>query len=143
MVNEERAKKLSIGGATMIKRSVEVLAFDGCPNVDVALDRARGAVASANVPAEIRLVRVQDDDEAKRLRFLGSPTVRVDGVDVDPSAEDRDDFGLQCRLYLVGGRLEGAPPTDSILSALRREATNAAASRAPVVGCVCGEDKDQ
>lgn len=84
-------------------------------------------------------MRVQNDDEAMRLRFLGSPTVRVDGVDIDPSAENRDDFGLQCRLYVVGGRLEGAPPTDSIASALRREATNAAASRAPAVGGACGE----
>ncbi len=123
----------------MRKRDVEVLVFDGCPNVDVALERARAAVASANVPAEVRLVRVQNDDEAMRLRFLGSPTVRVDGVDIDPSAENRDDFGLQCRLYVVGGRLEGAPPTDSIASALRREATNAAASRAPAVGGACGE----
>ena len=100
-------------------REVEVLVFDGCPSVDVALDRARAAVATANVPADIRLVRVQDDGEAKRLRFLGSPTVRVDGVDIDPSIEDYDHFGLQCRLYSVGGRLEGAPPVEWIASALR------------------------
>lgn len=123
----------------MRKRDVEVLVFDGCPNVDVALERARAAVASANVPAEVRLVRVQNDDEAMRLRFLGSPTVRVDGVDIDPSAEGRDHFGLQCRLYSVGDRLEGAPPTDWIASALRNEAMDVAVSGVPAVRCPCDE----
>jgi hypothetical protein len=123
----------------MRKMDVEVLVFEGCPNVEVTLARVRAAVATANVPADVRLLRVRDAGEAKRLRFLGSPTVRIEGVDIEPSAADRKDFGLQCRLYFAGGRPEGAPPTDSIISALRGEATSAAASRAPAVDCTCGE----
>jgi len=120
-------------------REVEVLVFDGCPNVEVALDRAHAAVATANVPANVRVVRVHDDEEAKRLRFLGSPTVRVDGVDIDLPAEDGDLFGLRCRLYSVDGRLEGAPPIAWIASALRSETMNGAAPHVPTAGCVCGE----
>ena len=103
------------------KRHVEVLVFDGCPNVDVTVERARAAITKANIPADVRVVRVESDEDAKRLHFLGSPSVRVDGVDIEPSATSRDDFGLQCRVYTVGSRLEGAPPTDWIASALRGE----------------------
>jgi hypothetical protein len=98
---------------------VEVLVFDGCPNVETALQRARGAIAAAKVPARVQLVRVADDDQARRLRFLGSPTVRVNGADVDPTAAGREDYGMQCRVYATGGRFEGAPPVDWITAALR------------------------
>jgi hypothetical protein len=103
----------------MSKLLVEVLAFDGCPNLEVALQHARAAVSSTGVSADIRIVHVGSDEEARSLRFLGSPTVRVDGTDIDPTAKDRDDFGLQCRVYSVGGQLGGAPPVEWIVSALR------------------------
>jgi hypothetical protein len=56
--------------------------------------------------------------EAVRKRFLGSPTVHVDGLDVEPDAVTRDDYGLQCRVYWHDGRLEGAPPSRWIAAAL-------------------------
>lgn len=103
----------------MSGRRVEVLVFEGCPNVEAALERAREATVAARVHADVRLVLVGSDDEARRLRFLGSPSVHVDGVDVDPSAAEREDFGLQCRVYAIDGRMEGAPPVDWITVALR------------------------
>ena len=114
--------------ATMATMEVEVLAFEGCPNMDTAMQRARAAVESTRVPAAVRLVRVESNQDAKRLRFLGSPTVRVEGVDVDESAQERDDFGLQCRVYSVAGKFEGAPPVEWISAALLRESLNGGAS---------------
>ena len=121
----------------MIERRVEVLVFEGCPNVDVALERARAAVSDSKVPASVRLVHVENDREAQRQRFLGSPTVRVDGKDIDPSAKDRDDFAMQCRVYSVSGRLDGAPPTAWIASALRGESPDVVSSAPPVPGGCC------
>jgi hypothetical protein len=103
----------------MRTRSVEVLAFEGCPNVDAALESARAAVGLAIVEADVRLVLVESDESARRLRFLGSPSVHVDGVDVEPGAATREDYGLQCRVYAVDGRMQGAPPTEWIAAALR------------------------
>jgi hypothetical protein len=81
---------------------------------------------------------VESEEDAKRLRFVGSPTVRVDGADVEPAAAAREDFALQCRVYQVDGRLEGAPPTSWIASALGADSPPAASgtltSRAP---CSC------
>jgi hypothetical protein len=102
-------------------RRVDVLVFEGCPKVEAALDEARRAIAIANVEAELRVFVVANDEEAQRLRFLGSPTVRVDGVDVDASARGRSDYGLQCRLYSIAGKMACvAPPAEWITSALSR-----------------------
>ncbi len=97
---------------------VEVLFFGGCPNVDIALARARKAAEATGV-ADVRLVPVESEDDARRLGFLGSPTVRVDGLDVEVSARARTDFGLQCRVYSVGGRMAGVPPVEWVEAALQ------------------------
>lgn len=101
-------------------RVVDVLFFDGCPNVDDAVERVRSAAAAANLPdVDVRLVRVETEEEAARTGFLGSPSVRVDGVDVELAARARADFALQCRVYpKEGGGLDGAPPVEWIRAAL-------------------------
>ena len=69
--------------------------------------------------------RVETHEESERERFLGSPTVRVDGRDVDPGAGERSDYGLKCRLYRSEEHsLSPVPPGEWIRSAL--EATHAA-----------------
>ena len=62
---------------------------------------------------------MESPEAAAEERFLGSPSVRVDGVDVDPGAAGRDDFGLKCRLYSTGAGLQGTPPDEWVLEALR------------------------
>ena len=71
----------------------------------------------------IELVRVDDDEAAARERFLGSPTVRVDGRDVEPGADERTDFGLRCRLFAIPEGLRGVPADDWVLGALERART--------------------
>lgn len=100
-------------------KTVEILFFEGCPNAELAETRAREAIARAGVSADLHLVRIEDEADAVRRRFLGSPSVRVDGVDVEGPARDRADFGLQCRVYSVDRRLEGAPPVAWIRTALQ------------------------
>ena len=56
-----------------------------------------------------------------REHFLGSPTVRVDGRDVEPGAEQRQDFGMKCRLYATPDGLRGTPPDQWALDALSQE----------------------
>jgi hypothetical protein len=102
-------------------KQVEVLVFEGCPNVEATVAAAREAIAQAKVSADLRVVRIESDDAAERLRFLGSPTVRVDGSDVEAGTNHRNDFGLQCRVYSVAGRYQGTPPIDWIAAALRGE----------------------
>jgi len=102
-------------------RRIEIMMFEGCPHVDEVLERTRSAAAAAGVPTDVAVVRIGSLAEAIERRFLGSPTVRVDGVDVEPAARGRLDFGVQCRLYQLGHRFEGAPPVAWIAAALRGE----------------------
>jgi hypothetical protein len=98
--------------------TLELLYFDGCPNHKALLPHLEKLLRGAEVRAEIRLRRIADETTAEHERFLGSPTIRVGGRDVEPGAEERDDFGLKCRLYRTPAGLRGVPPDEWILDAL-------------------------
>ena len=97
---------------------IEVLYFDGCPNHERLLDHLPRLLEREGLDAEIALHRVSDPEHAQSERFLGSPTIRVNGRDIDPSAASRTDYGLKCRLYQTPEGLTGLPPDEWILDAL-------------------------
>jgi hypothetical protein len=97
---------------------VEVLFFDGCPSHERLLPRLTQLIDEAGVDAELVLRRVESLEAAEAERFLGSPTVRIDGRDIDPTADDRDDYGLKCRLYRTPEGASGTPPDDWVRSVL-------------------------
>jgi hypothetical protein len=99
---------------------VELLYFDGCPNYERLLPRLREMVAEVDPRGDVHLRRVESLEDADRERFLGSPTVRVDGDDVDDGAMERTDFGLKCRLYRTNEGLSPLPPETWIREALMR-----------------------
>jgi hypothetical protein len=99
---------------------VELLYFDGCPNHEALLPRLRKIVASKGISADVELRRIADEDTARRERFLGSPTVRVDGRDIEPDAERRTDYGMKCRLYPGAVGLSGQPDEEWVRAALSR-----------------------
>ena len=98
---------------------VEVLYFDGCPNAEALVPHLRALLASNGVAANVELVQIEDIDAADRERFLGSPTVRIDGKDVEPGADQRRDFGLKCRLFGTPEGLRGMPADEWVLAALQ------------------------
>jgi hypothetical protein len=100
--------------------NIDILYFDSCPNWRRTEEDVRRLLSVAHLEgrASVRLVPVRTDVEAQRLRFLGSPTVRVDGDDVDLSTGNATTFGLQCRVYERLGSLVGSPPTEWIRAAL-------------------------
>jgi hypothetical protein len=101
---------------------VELLYFDDCPNHEALLPRLRELLERTGVSTEIDLRKITDDDAAQRERFLGSPTVRVNGRDVEPDAEQRTDFGLKCRLYRTTAGLSGQPQEEWLRAALSHAA---------------------
>jgi len=101
--------------------TLELLYFDGCPAHERLLPTLR-ALADANGVA-LRLRSIESVEDAERERFLGSPSVRVDGVDVEPGADERRDYGLKCRLYPAAGEQPGLPRREWIEHALRRRTT--------------------
>ncbi len=97
---------------------IEVLYFDGCPSHAALVPRLQEMLESEGVKYQIELRAVETPEDAERERFLGSPTLRIDGSDVDPDAGERRDFGLKCRLYRVGGGYSPLPADEWIRAAL-------------------------
>jgi hypothetical protein len=71
---------------------------------------------------ELRLVNVPDDQAAHRLRFVGSPTILVNGHDIEPGAAERRDYGLACRIYRTAAGTAGQPDPEWLRRALLRAA---------------------
>ncbi len=105
---------------------VEILYFDGCPNHEPAVALVERVGRELGIEPVLRLVHVPDLEAARRLRFLGSPTIRVGGVDVDPHAEGRGDYTLSCRVFSTEAGVVGQPDERWVREALLREAGAAA-----------------
>ena len=88
---------------------VTVLSFAGCPHREATIDLVERVVSEAAPTARVTFVDVSTVEDALRLRFLGSPTVQVDGQDIEPGADARDDFALACRLYRTARGLRPLP----------------------------------
>ena len=112
---------------------VEVLYFDGCPGHERVLPKVRGI--AERFGAEVAVRRVETVEDAEASRFLGSPTVRVDGVDVEPGAEARTDYGLKCRLFRTPAGFRGEPDETWLADAL------AGGAREALGGVLGGADR--
>jgi hypothetical protein len=103
--------------------TLELLYFNDCPNHQQLLERLPQLLKRSGLQPELALRRIESTEEAQRERFLGSPTVRVDGHDIEPQAERRTDYGMKCRLYRTTAGLSGQPEGEWLLEALRRSET--------------------
>jgi hypothetical protein len=97
---------------------VELLWWDGCPSTREALADLRQALASEGIEEEVEMVEIESDEQARRERFPGSPTIRIDGEDVFPCPE-REPFSLCCRVYrLRDGRPSPTPDPEDLREAI-------------------------
>jgi hypothetical protein len=102
------------------KRRIKFLYWEECQSHEEALTRLRRVLGEDRINAEIEIIRVQSDEEAKRLRFTGSPTILVDGKDIQPSTTTH--YVLTCRAYrLEDGRISPLPSAAMIRRALKGE----------------------
>lgn len=99
---------------------VELLHTSDCPNGVDYRPVLEALLRSAGIDDAVQLCLVGSHEQAVAERFLGSPTVRIDGVDVDPTAADRVDYAVACRLYRSPSGTSGRPPDGWVLSAAVR-----------------------
>ena len=71
------------------------------------------------ISADIVEVNVSDSQIVCDIGFLGSPTVRVNGLDAEPSATAAREYGIMCRTYAADGGREGVPPREMLRIAIR------------------------
>lgn len=98
---------------------IDFLFYRDCPSHDVALARLRDVLAEEGLSANIEVSEVMTEAEAQALRFVGSPTIRINGDDIvspGPNAY----YALTCRVYQkADGRVTPLPPVDVIRRALQ------------------------
>ena len=96
---------------------IDLLYFDGCPSWQDGLENLKAALSAEGIDAEIRLVQGENDAEAARLRFLGSPSFHIEGRELWP--EQREQYALSCRVYSTPLGMKGAPTVELLREKLR------------------------
>jgi hypothetical protein len=108
---------------------IEVLYFDGCPNHKAAMERVRQVLAEEGLSAKVLEVNVSEPAIAQKVGFLGSPSIRVNGLDVEPEARRERAYGMMCRTYAVNGRREVLPSREMLRQAMREENSGTGVAR--------------
>jgi hypothetical protein len=98
---------------------VEFLYWEGCPSHPQALAELRGVMSELALdPATIAVREVTTEEQASGERFVGSPTIRIDGADIQPA--DGEPVGLTCRVYhRRDGRVSPTPDPADVRAALQ------------------------
>lgn len=91
--------------------NAELLWFEGCPNHQAAEALLLDVLAEQGVVATVRRIEVPDEATGNRVRFPGSPTIRIDGRDIDPEFDPATcvDCTPRCRVYATSSGLRGVP----------------------------------
>ena len=97
---------------------IEVLYFEGCPNQEPAVGMVREALNSFGRQDEIHQIEVRTQAEAEAMRFVGSPTIHINGTDIEPWARTAKTFGLSCRTYFDGSHHGGDPSRELLRRAI-------------------------
>jgi len=98
---------------------IRFLFFPGCPYAESALKVLREALTEEGLDANVEVIAIETEEQAQRYKFLGSPSIQINGQDIEETRrKDPPFFG--CRIYEGGGEKTGIPPKAMILEAIKR-----------------------
>lgn len=107
------------GARTPVVMTIQLFYFDGCPSYERALGNLNEAMRQQGLTVPVELVRVTSVEDAQAKQFLGSPTIRINGTDLETRrAFTSVSFGLGCRIYQKGRQTAGWPSIELIRKAL-------------------------
>jgi hypothetical protein len=102
---------------------IELYYFNGCPGYKTALKYINDALKEKGLKVPVEMVKIAGDEDAAQHRFLGSPSIRIDGRDIEPGTEKIKVFSLRCRLYLEDDNVLEWPGRKLIREAIENAAT--------------------
>ncbi|MDF1501112.1 MAG: hypothetical protein P1P76_11650 [Anaerolineales bacterium] len=94
----------------------DILYFDDCPSWQTAAGLLEEVIEMLDLAAGIDLLRVETDEEAQEQRFVGSPSIRLDGKDLFPV--DHENYALGCRVYQTPEGMRGWPTEEMLIASL-------------------------
>ena len=95
-----------------------MLTFEGCPHCGAARDLVETTVRELHLHVDIEAVLVKNDSEARHYHFLGSPSIQVDGLDIERNRRN-DEASFACRLYRSPSGVTAVPPRELLVEAIR------------------------
>ena len=98
---------------------IELLVFDGCPNSEPTEKLIRETVSELGGDVKIEVVTVVDNYDAVARRFLGSPSVRVNGKDLEIEEDSTTTYSMRCRIYRNDENQSGIPQKELLIKAIQ------------------------
>ncbi len=97
---------------------IQYLFFEGCPNADATYNNLLEALKELNKDLEVEIINVKDLETAHKMKFLGSPSIYVDSIDIYTLSAPSD-ISYSCRTYNINGKITGILPKEFIIERLK------------------------
>ena len=94
--------------------TIEFLYFDRCPNHEKALTTLKEVFSDAGMKDEIQIIRIQRQEDVVKYCFIGSPSIRIDGKDLEVAEDESTEYSMRCRRYKNGDTMNGFPSKELI-----------------------------
>lgn len=99
---------------------IQFLYFEGCPSYQHALENLNAVLSEQGMNANVEMVHVTSPAEAEQFNFLGSPTIQINGIDLEGTDAIKSGVGYGCRMYRNGDQMRGWPSKEHIRTALNK-----------------------
>ena len=99
---------------------IELLYFRGCHVYRIVLEDIKEVIKEKGLDTEVNLKEIKNDKQALSNKFLGSPTVRINGMDIEPNAQKINKYSMTCRLYFEDGAVNELPSKKMIHQAINK-----------------------
>jgi hypothetical protein len=100
--------------------SIDLLYYEDCPHYEEAAQALREVLDEEDVLAEVHMISVSPGEDAEIWGFIGSPTIHINGQDLEPEVDKETPYQGHCRVYAYKGDMFEYPPKDMIREALKR-----------------------
>lgn len=94
---------------------IQFLYFSGCPSYQQGLENLKQALKEMDLAEDFEMINIDSDENAREFQFIGSPTIRINGFDLDANARDKEVTGYKgCRIYQTEKGIQGSPTIEMI-----------------------------
>lgn len=87
-----------------------------------SLSLLEDALKTKGVEVKYEVILVETEDQARDYKFIGSPTILINGIDVDPLVKNVKTYSVSsCRTYFYQGKSFDYPQKEMIFEALNSQ----------------------
>jgi hypothetical protein len=96
--------------------NIELYYFESCPSYIETAENLKKALHELGANEDFKMIEVIDSQDAIKKKFLGSPSIRINGTDIEN--KDRN-YIYGCRIYAIAGKMTGTPSKEFLKEKLQ------------------------